>query len=57
LLGHSASLHSHAKPPPQFVGPKNATHFSFRAAKPSYTAGMYFEMLPVRKHAATIPIF
>jgi hypothetical protein len=34
-----ATLHSHGKPPPQFVGPKNATHFSIRAAKPSYTAG------------------
>jgi hypothetical protein len=30
---------SHAKPPPQFVGPGNATHFLIRAAKPSYTAG------------------
>jgi hypothetical protein len=39
LLGHSATLHSHAKPPPQFVGPGNATHFLIRAAKPSYTAG------------------
>jgi hypothetical protein len=34
LLGHSAALHSHAKPPPQFVGPGNAAHFLIRAAKP-----------------------
>jgi hypothetical protein len=25
--------------PPHFVGPGNATHFLFRAAKTSYTAG------------------
>jgi hypothetical protein len=39
LLGHSASLHSHAKPPAQFVGPGNAAHFLIRAAKPLHTAG------------------
>jgi hypothetical protein len=38
-LGHSATLHSRAKPPPHFVGPGNAAHFLVRAAKPSYTAG------------------
>jgi hypothetical protein len=38
-LGHSATLHSHAIAPAQFVGPGNATHFLIRAAKPSHTAG------------------
>jgi hypothetical protein len=43
-LGHFASLHSHAVVPAQFVGPKNATHFSIRAAKPSHTAGTLCEI-------------
>jgi hypothetical protein len=38
VLGHSATLHSYAKTPPQFVGPGNAAHFFIRAAKPSHTA-------------------
>jgi hypothetical protein len=36
-LGRSATLHSHGSLHPQFVGPKNATHFLVRAAKPSHT--------------------
>jgi hypothetical protein len=31
--------HSHAKPPPHFVGPAFATQTLIRAAKTSYTAG------------------
>jgi hypothetical protein len=44
-LGHSASLHSHAIAPAQFVGPGNATHFRIRAAKPSHTAGTLGEII------------
>jgi hypothetical protein len=43
-LGHSASLHSHAVAPAQFVGPANATHLLIRAAKPSHTAGTLYDM-------------
>jgi hypothetical protein len=45
-LGHSATLHSHGSLHPQFVGPKNATHFSIRAAKPSLTAGTLYAIAP-----------
>jgi hypothetical protein len=38
-LGHSATLHSHAIAPAQFVGPGNAAHFLIRADKPSHTTG------------------
>jgi hypothetical protein len=45
-LGHSATLHSHAIAPAQFVGPGNAAHFFIRAAKPSHTAGTLCAMVP-----------
>jgi hypothetical protein len=32
-LGHSATLHSHGKPPPYFVGPGLATQALIRACK------------------------
>jgi hypothetical protein len=37
LLGHCASLHSHAKPPPHFASPGLATQALIRAGKTSYT--------------------
>jgi hypothetical protein len=43
-LGNSATLHSHAIAPAQFVGPGNAAHFLIRAAKPSHTAGTLCEI-------------
>jgi hypothetical protein len=49
-LGHFATLQSHAALPPQFVGPKNSTHFSIRAAKPSYTAETVCAMRPKISH-------
>jgi hypothetical protein len=38
--------HSHAKPPPHFVGPAFATQTLIRAAKTSYTAGTLGEIRP-----------
>jgi hypothetical protein len=43
-LGHSATLHSHAIAPAQFVGLGNAAHFLIRAAKPSHTAGTLYDI-------------
>ena len=43
-LGHSASLHSHAIAPAQFVGPGLATQALIRAVKPSHTAGTLYDM-------------
>jgi hypothetical protein len=43
-LGHSASLHSYAIAPAQFVGPGNVAHFPIRAVKPSHTAGTLCEI-------------
>ena len=43
-LGHSATLHSHAIAPAQFVGPAKPTVLPIRAAKPSHTAGTLCEM-------------
>jgi hypothetical protein len=39
LLGHSDTLHSHAKPPPHFASLGLATQALIRAGKTSYTAG------------------
>jgi hypothetical protein len=46
LLGHSATLHSHAKPPPHFASPGLATQALIRAGKTSYTAGTLCAMPP-----------
>jgi SAM-dependent methyltransferase len=42
LLGHYATLHSHAKPPPHFASPGLATQALIRAGKTSYTAGTLY---------------
>jgi hypothetical protein len=50
-LGHSATLHSHGKPPPHFAGPGLATQALIRAAKTSYTAGTIYEEITAGKKA------
>jgi hypothetical protein len=46
LLGHSATLHSHATLHPQFCSPGLASQALIRAAKPSHTAGTLCAIWP-----------
>jgi hypothetical protein len=46
IIGHSATLHSHAKTPPHFCSPGLATPALIRAGKTSPTAGTLGKIAP-----------